>query len=211
LAIEKVVAKSKEGRTSARGRPRLFDKDEALVAATRIFWKHGYAGASISTLLAAMGMNRASMYATFGNKEALFRCVIERYGDEKAAYMMKALEQPTARAVAQHLLQGTMDLQTDRDRPQGTMGVVHSFGVGPGDDSVRRFIAERGAYWREKLIERIEQAQSDGDFPADVDARSLALTLKAATDGLLAASYAGAGEEELEGIVSLFMSLWPGR
>ncbi|WP_186436896.1 TetR/AcrR family transcriptional regulator [Vreelandella titanicae] len=194
-----------------RGRPRQFDADKALTAAMRVFWEHGYAGASISTLIKAMGLSRASLYATFGDKEELFRKVMELYEKEKTAYMLDALDQPTARGVAKQLFRGTLALQIDTSNPKGSMGIVHSVSHAPGDEAIRTFVMERGNFWREKLIERIIAAQRQGDFAPDIDARSLALSLKAASDGLLVAASTGASETELRGIVSIFLSMWPGK
>jgi AcrR family transcriptional regulator len=193
------------------GRPRQFDRDAALAAAMRIFWRHGYAGASIGTLLEAMRISRATLYASFGDKQTLFRQVMDLYEREKMAYMLDALDQPTARGVAESLLLGTIALQTDTADPKGSMGIVHSLSHAPGDEEVRRFVTERGDFWRATLIARIEQAARDGDVPNTFDARSLALTLKAATDGLLVAAGSGATEDELRGIVASFLAMWPGR
>ncbi|MFK4808772.1 TetR/AcrR family transcriptional regulator [Devosia sp. ZW T5_3] len=196
---------------SPPGRPRQFDRDAALAAAMRVFWRHGYAGASIGTLIAAMGISRATLYASFGDKETLFRKVMDLYEREKTAYMLEALDQPTARGVAESLLLGTIWLQTDTANPKGSMGIVHSLSHAPGDEDVRRFVTERGDFWRAKLIARIELAAREGDVPTSLDARSLALTLKAATDGLLVAAGSGATEQELRGIVATFLAMWPGR
>jgi AcrR family transcriptional regulator len=193
------------------GRPRQFDSDAALAAAMRVFWRHGYAGASIGTLIAAMGISRATLYASFGDKETLFRKAMDLYEREKTAYMLDALDQPTARGVADSLLLGTIALQTDTADPKGSMGIVHSLSHAPGDEGVRKLVTDRGAFWRAKLIKRMERAARDGDIPASLDARSLALTLKAATDGLLVAAGSGATEDELRGIVASFLSMWPGR
>ncbi|ANF58722.1 hypothetical protein A5892_15645 [Halotalea alkalilenta] len=195
----------------ARGRPRQFDSDIALAAAMGVFWRHGYAGASIGTLLEAMGISRATLYSTFGDKEHLFHKAMELYEREKTAYMLEALEQPTARSVAEHLLVGTLALQTDTANPKGSMGIVHSISHAPGDERVREFVTQRSLFWRAKLIARIERAGRDGDFPASFDAQGLALSLKAATDGLLVAAGSGASEQELKGIVSTFLAMWPGR
>ena len=196
---------------SARGRPRKFDSDVALAAAMRVFWRHGYAGASVGTLLDAMGISRATLYASFGDKEGLFRKVMDLYEREKTAYMLDALEQATARAVAQTLLHGTIALQTDTADPKGSMGIVHSLSHAPGDEGIRDFVTQRGLYWREQLVERIEAAAREGDFSADHAPRPLALALKAATDGLLVAAASGATEAELNDIAAMFLKLWPGR
>src|SRR5437867_6950274 len=89
---------------SARGRPREFDAEKALDRALKVFWRKGYEGASLPDLTRAMRINRPSLYAAFGNKEALFRKVIERYAEGPAGYVREALDGPTARAVAERLL-----------------------------------------------------------------------------------------------------------
>jgi len=63
------------------GRPRSFDADRALDRALKVFWRKGYEGASLADLTSAMGINRPSLYAAFGNKEALFRKALDRYAE----------------------------------------------------------------------------------------------------------------------------------
>src|SRR5260221_7462696 len=94
------------------GRPRAFDIAEALENALRVFWEKGYEGASLSDLTGAMGINRPSLYAAFGNKESLFRKVLDRYATGPADYVSKALAQPTARAAVEALLYGAADRLT---------------------------------------------------------------------------------------------------
>jgi AcrR family transcriptional regulator len=81
------------------GRPRGFDADEALERALLVFWEHGYEGASLATLTGAMGISTTSMYAAFGNKEELFRKVLERYSEGPSDYLARALDEPTALGV----------------------------------------------------------------------------------------------------------------
>src|SRR5712671_3612213 len=82
-----------------RGRPRAFDADVALERAMHVFWAKGYEGASLSNLTRAMRINRPSLYAAFGNKEQLFRKVLDRYMDGPVAYFGRALAAPKARDV----------------------------------------------------------------------------------------------------------------
>jgi AcrR family transcriptional regulator len=89
-----------------RGRPRAFDADQALEKAMRVFWKRGYDGASLPELTEAMGINRPSLYAAFGNKESLFRRAVERYVEQGSGLLKESLAQPTARGVVEHLLRG---------------------------------------------------------------------------------------------------------
>ena len=83
---------------ATKGRPREFDIETALGAALRVFWTKGYEGASLTELTEAMGVTRPSLYAAFGNKEALFSQALDLYEKDKLAYIGQAIEQPTARA-----------------------------------------------------------------------------------------------------------------
>src|SRR3954465_13916988 len=94
------------------GRPRTFDADKALDKALHVFWRKGFEGASLPDLTKAMGINRPSMYAAFGNKEQLFRKALDRYATGPAGYVCAALEAPTARAVVEKLLQGAINSQS---------------------------------------------------------------------------------------------------
>src|ERR1700685_3500609 len=105
----------------ALGRPRSFDTTHALDAAMNGFWRKGYQGASLSDLTEAMGINRPSLYAAFGDKEELFRKVLDCYTNGPAAYAREALEQPTARLVAERLLQGTANLAGNHSNPPGCL------------------------------------------------------------------------------------------
>src|SRR5438067_5604399 len=109
--------------TAPVGRPRSFDIDKALDRALQVFWHKGYEGTTLSDLTQAMGINRPSLYAAFGNKEALFRKALDRYGEGPAAYVRAALEEPTARAVAERLLLGTVEGLTDPGHPTGCLMV----------------------------------------------------------------------------------------
>lgn len=64
------------------GRRREFDKEHALIKAMEVFWRKGYSGTSLSNLTDAMGINKPSLYAAFGNKEDLFVSAIHQYVNE---------------------------------------------------------------------------------------------------------------------------------
>src|SRR6202035_3213375 len=106
-----------------RGRPREFDADKALDAALKVFWRKGFEGASLPDLTRAMGINRPSMYAAFGNKEALFRRALDRYAQGPAAYVRQALDEPTARRVVERLLRGAVEALSDPRNPRGCFAV----------------------------------------------------------------------------------------
>src|SRR5947209_5498859 len=109
--------------TPKRGRPRCFDESCALDRAMEIFWKRGYEGASLPELTRAMGINRPSLYAAFGNKEALFKRVLDRYSQGPARCVAEALSEPTARRAVEHLLNSTIDVIAGTKTPRGCLMV----------------------------------------------------------------------------------------
>src|SRR5919112_1807947 len=92
-------------RMAERGRPRAFDRSAALRRAMEVFWQCGYEGASLGDLTAAMGINRPSLYAAFGCKEALFREAVALYDAEEGAEADRALREcRTAREAIEAVL-----------------------------------------------------------------------------------------------------------
>ena len=99
------------------GRPREFDKSKAIDSAMLLFWRNGYEGTSISDLTEALGITRPSLYAAFGNKEQLFRTVLDRYDEGTAEFLTGSLDLPTAREVAEGLLRGAAIFHSHSGEP----------------------------------------------------------------------------------------------
>src|SRR5688572_830159 len=105
----------------ALGRPRSFDPDKALDRAMFVLWRKGYEGTSLSDLTRAMRINAPSLYAAFGNKDALFGKVIDRYIAGPGSFIPEALGEPTARRVVEQLLKGVVALQVAKGHPGGCL------------------------------------------------------------------------------------------
>ena len=194
---------------TCRGRPREFCVDQALAQALRVFWEKGYDGTSLNDLTEAMGITRPSLYAAFGNKEALFRKALDLYETEKLAYIRQAMDQPTARGVAEVMLRGSVDNVTSSNEPHGCMGVITSVACGPDSQSVREDVVKRGEVAKRALIERFERAKSEGDLPAHVDTEGLMRVLVAMLQGISVQANQGATREELGRLVESGLALWP--
>jgi AcrR family transcriptional regulator len=191
------------------GRPRAFDPDTALEAALRVFWKKGYEGTALSDLTEAMGINRPSIYATFGNKEALFRKALDRYSERMTNFTAAALKEPTARAVAERLMVGTADLLSCPENPKGCLMVQGALACGEEADPIRKELIARRATGEAALRERFERAKVAGDLPAEADPRDLARYVMAVMHGMSVQAAGGANRADLQGVIDLSMRAWP--
>ncbi|OWQ91053.1 TetR/AcrR family transcriptional regulator [Sphingopyxis witflariensis] len=196
---------------ATKGRPREFCVDAALAAALRVFWSKGYEGASMADLTEAMGITKPSLYAAFGNKEALFNKALDLYEREKTDYMGAALDAPTARGVAERLMHGALDMYSCPENPNGCLGVITSVACGAEAECIREAVLARGATAKRALLARFARAKDEGDIPADVDPEGLAALLTAVNQGMAVQAGAGATRAELERLVDTSLKLWPGR
>jgi len=191
------------------GRPREFDADKALNRALKVFWRKGYEGASLPDLTKAMGINRPSMYAAFGNKEALFRLAIERYVAQAACRVREALDEPTARQVVERLWQESIDLVTAARNPRGCFLVQGALACGDAADPLRREMIKRRAAGEAALRERLERALAEGDLPSEADPAALAKFVFTLTHGMAIQAASGASREELQRVAELALQAWP--
>jgi AcrR family transcriptional regulator len=195
----------------SRGRPREFDIDEALDAAMALFWQHGYEGTSLSALSAAMKINMPSLYAAFGNKESLFKKVLDRYIQKPASYLPNALKQPTARRCVQTLFAGAVNLAMEQKRPTGCMLVQGALTTGPTDARIREEMAQRRKMAEQAVRMRFERAIVEGDLPASSDAGKLARFVLTVLWGISVQAVGGATREELSDVAEMAMQRFPGR
>jgi AcrR family transcriptional regulator len=191
------------------GRPREFDVDKALDRALRVFWRKGYEGASLSDLTKAMGVNRPSLYAAFGNKEALFKKAIDRYVEGPGAFVRESLQQPTAKAVAEHMFRGTIELVTDSRNPHGCLMVQGALACGDTADCVRREMAKRRDASLTALCKRFERAVSEGDLPSGCNPSDLARFVTTVMHGMAVQAASGASRDELQRAGKIALRAWP--
>ncbi|MCD0484122.1 TetR/AcrR family transcriptional regulator [Streptacidiphilus sp. ASG 303] len=193
----------------AGGRPRAFDVDEALDRALEVFWRHGYEGAGISQLTSAMGINPPSLYNAFGNKQELFRRVLDRYADGPAGYMREAFDEPTARRVVERLLHSAADATTRPDHPRGCLTLQGGLAASPGAEKAVDELAGRRAAGEVALRMRMERARDEGELPAGTDPADLARYFATVLQGLAIQAVGGASADELHRVVDLAMRAWP--
>jgi AcrR family transcriptional regulator len=191
------------------GRTRQFNVDEVLDRALEVFWERGYEGATLPELTRAMGINRPSLYAAFGNKEQLFHKALGRYQTGPMSFLTEALRKATARAVVEAIFSGFVRMQRDRDKARGCLVVSGALACGEEAEMVRRKLAQLRQAVVTALRERFERAAREGELPAGTDCATLARYIATVLNGLAVQSASGATEKELRLVAALAMKAWP--
>lgn len=185
------------------GRPREFDAETALDQAMEVFWRHGYEGATIAQLTEAMGINPPSLYACFGNKEGLLKAALDRYTKLRTVWMDEVVAAPTARDVAQRMLMGIADKQTDPANPPGCLLVQGGIACGTGSESVPFELAARRAQNEDQLRDRFVRAKAEGDLKPTSDPAALARYVSAVSVGMGVMASSGSDREALQQVASV--------
>jgi AcrR family transcriptional regulator len=191
------------GKNTKMGRPRGFDVDAALDAAIRVFWEEGYEGATLASLTGAMRINRSSMFAAFGNKEALFKKAFERYVSVHLAHIWEALEKPTIRECIEHALRKNVDFLSTPGNPNGCLSVHGALATGPEGDSVKQWLIQGRKLGQAMVKRRFEKAKEEGELPADTDPGAYARYLETLIQGLGVQGANGATKAEMNKMVDL--------
>src|SRR5215510_1580163 len=192
-----------------RGRPRNFDKAEALNTALKLFWRHGYEGTSMAMLTEAIGVNVASLYAAFGNKECLFVKCVERYSELNGDLYHESFKKETARDVVRSILEGEVELVTRRGTPDGCLMIQGALTTSPHAEKIRQMMTEMRATAEKWVADRFRQAIDEGDLPSDADPTALACYLMTINSGLAVQAKSGVGKKQLLKVVEIAMREWP--
>ncbi|GAA0383349.1 TetR/AcrR family transcriptional regulator [Micromonospora gifhornensis] len=188
---------------STIGRPRAFDEEAVLDRATEVFWQHGYEGASLSALTSAMGINRPSLYATFGSKEQLFQRAFARYHETQVTAARAALDKPSAYAAIEAFLRASADGLTAADHPAGCLSIQGGLACSPENAGISEILAAGRAATEAALAERLTRAVDEGDLSDDTDVRALARFVMALSEGHAVHAAAGASREDLQASVDI--------
>jgi AcrR family transcriptional regulator len=163
----------------------------------------------MAELTEALGINKPSIYAAFGNKEALFRKALAKYLKGPVAYVTAALQEATAKKVAITFLNNAVEVMTNPDSPSGCMVVQGALSCGQGAGLIQQELARYRQYYEAALVKRFEQAKAEGDLPGNAEPLALAKYLATLHQGLSVQATSGASREELQAVAAMALKQWP--
>lgn len=192
-----------------RGRPLAFNQDEALDKALNVFWARGYEGASMAELTEALGINKPSIYAAFGNKEELFRKALTRYTTGPAAFVGEAMKEPSARLVVEKFLMRAVEFFCDKSTPNGCMIVQGALTCGQSSSAIQQELIAYRSRIETMLTKRFELAKTQDDLPPSLNTKQLAKYIATIHQGMSVQATSGATREELAAIVEIALKNLP--
>lgn len=193
------------------GRPRTFDRDEAIRQAMILFWQYGYESTSLAMLKANLGngITAPSFYAAFGSKEALFEevvdCYVSTYGQVNDCLWDDTLAPRDAIELA---LRRSAKMQTEQGHPSGCLIALSVNTCSPANDHIRKILADQRERTRAGFLRCAARAKEAEQLAAGTDVRSLAMTLHCFEIGLSTEARDGASGEELDAAVTTALKAW---
>jgi AcrR family transcriptional regulator len=153
---------------SERGRPRGFDRQQALHLAMRVFWEKGYEDTSMTDLTTAMGIGSPSLYAAFGSKEELFREALELYRRTVNPEIAEALEAdiPVAEAI-EAFLERSARAYARPDAPSGCMTVLGAHNTMTTEQNLYQDLRSARSHTIKQIALRLERAVAQGELGED--------------------------------------------
>lgn len=166
-------------------RQREFDTDKALEAAMQTFWDKGFEATSLSDLTTAMGIQRPSLYAAFGDKKELFETAFRRYTTLHAAQVRSRLQHTSSVKEAFRALFEHIGAEGDVTDPRhGCFCINTMVELAPHDPKLAVLTREHQMYLAAIFKETIERGQETGELSDDLDAIALSKSLVVSMIGL---------------------------
>ena len=187
-------------------RTKQFDKHAALDQAMELFWERGYHATSIQDLVDTLGVNRQSLYDTYGGKDALFLAALERYRDLQAVPMRRSLERD---APAIEVLREFLASFIDNALLPGFKGCFMANTItelAVHDEAVAKVCAANMRQLEAAFAGLLLRAQQVGEIPADRPVMPLARFLVNTMQGLAVTAKAVRDRKTLNDIVEVALS-----
>ena len=194
----------------SRGRPRAFDRTQALELALQLFWAKGYEGTSLSDLTSTLGINAPSLYAAFESKPALYRESISLYLAQQYERIGALLAQATtARIGLDAMLRNAAEQFTAPDHPPGCPIASGVLRCAEANAAIGELTADHRRSSRAMMLARLQQGQHDGDLAAKIDINALAGFYAGVIQGMSVQAIDGASKTDLLKMADFAMQAWP--
>ncbi|AXY23898.1 MULTISPECIES: TetR/AcrR family transcriptional regulator [Komagataeibacter] len=192
------------------GRPREFDRDRAIEAATALFWAQGYEPTSLTQLKASMGnISPASFYAAFGSKEALFREVVQHYLATYGQVMAPLWDESLSpREAIERTLRGSARMQSARAHPAGCLVVSGASNCSPENEPVQALLAAERQRTRAGIRACVERAIAIGELKASAATDILPDILTIFFHGMTCEARDGMTSKKLDAAITSLLTLW---
>ncbi|MFJ3338659.1 TetR/AcrR family transcriptional regulator [Streptomyces sp. NPDC086766] len=190
-----------------------FAPDTALETVLRLFWRQGFAATAIQDIVTATGLNRSSLYATFGGKQELYRAALVRYLDQRSrpAFRRLAEDDRGLPAVAE-FFQGLVEARCAGEFARWGCLISNAHaGAETGDPEVRALLDRHHVELRDALQTALVTAHDQGQLAAEIDLRSSAELLALLAYGVNLRSRAGADAGALGATVKATLQTLDGR
>jgi AcrR family transcriptional regulator len=190
-----------------RGRPREFDRGQALEKAMRLFWSRGYDAISMADLRAELGITQASLYAAFGSKEQLFQEAVELYRQTAGFSTTAALATGAdAREAIRRMLQAAVDAFSAPDAPGGCLLILGATNCLRESKTVQDHLLSIRRQISQSILDRLKLGQRDGDVPTTAPVTALTAYFSTVLYGLALQSRDGASRKTLTQVVEIAMA-----
>ncbi|MFG2328516.1 TetR family transcriptional regulator [Streptomyces sp. NPDC048604] len=167
-------------------RTKEFDPDAALQAALELFWSRGYEATTMSDLVERLGIGRASIYATFGNKQELYLKALDRYTRATGPALTAELAEPESGldAVRGLVRRFAAEAGSDEVRFAGCFVTNTAAELGPHDEVLARRVERSWEHLETLLHTALVRARARGELPAGRDPQTLARMLGVMLQGI---------------------------